>query len=104
MVCNYPDFHFIALKIIPLHDAKCSEGSYLLLSTDSDSLGVFLPYSAEMCRHYNCLESIILTSGNKTLLVSKTRHIGLGLFTEANKSSNNLEIGSLKVPHMFCGL
>lgn len=46
VVCKNPDFNYISLKIISLHDAKCSEGSYLLLSIDSDSLGVFLSYSA----------------------------------------------------------
>lgn len=65
---------------------------------------ISLLFSILMCRQYNCLKNVRLSLGNKTLLWSKTQHIGLELFTEAKKSSNNLQIGSLKVSHTFYSL
>lgn len=44
---------------------------------------ISLLFSILMYRQYNRLKNVRLSLGNKTLLWSKTQHIGLELFTEA---------------------
>ena len=70
-VCKYLDFHYVVLKIIYLGDAKCSEGSYihLLLSTDSDNLGVFASHLVYWCVGSTPVsENIRFSVSNKSLL------------------------------------